>query len=124
MKAFFFFKIKIYFKKYFTHIIIFPKKNILGNTTGPRLVLKLDGQPSFHPYWMISSACLWPVLAPPLGLILLRGVGSSYFHHFLTFLLPLSLVIDGIRSEGLGGWRGGKLGCGCLPRRISPRMGL
>ena len=52
------------------------------------------------------------------------GVVFTYFHHLFALLLSFPFVVDGIRSEGLGGWKGGKLGLGCLPQCVSPRLGL
>ena len=52
------------------------------------------------------------LFGPFLGLILLGGVTFSYFHHLFALLLPLSLVVGGLKSEGLEGWRSGKLGLG------------
>jgi len=64
------------------------------------------------------------LFGPLLGLNLLEGVAFSYFHHLFTLLFPLPLMVGRIKSEGLGGWKGGKPSLGCLPRCVSPNLGL
>ena len=60
------------------------------------------------------------LFGPSLGLSLLGGVGFSSVHRLLTLLLPLPFMVNRIRLEGLGGWRGRKPSLGYLPKHISP----
>ena len=66
------------------------------------------------------------LLGRSLGLILLRGVGFSNFHHLLALRLHFSLQVGRFKSEGQGraGGRGGKPSLGGLPRHIPPQLGL
>ena len=63
-------------------------------------------------------------LAPPLRLNLVGRLGPPSFYHFLALVFLLPIMINRISSEGLGGWKSGKPGLGCLPRCMSPRLGF
>ena len=83
-----------------------------------------------------TIACWSPLLSPSLedlvcmtlaclaGLNLLGGVAFSYFYHLFSLLLHLPLMVGRIKSERLVRWKGRKPGLGCLPRCVSPSLGL
>ena len=64
------------------------------------------------------------LLGHSLGLIFLGGVGFPSFHYLLTLLLPFSFKVGRFKTKGLNRWRGGKLSLGCLPKTVSPQLGL
>ena len=85
-------------------------------------------EPSWSPHLGVAS--LFSLSLPYFGLfgcslnlILSRGKVLPSFHHIFPFLLSLPFQVSQL-GRGQSRWRSGRLGMGCLPKFISPRLFL
>jgi len=61
---------------------------------------------------------------PLLGFGFFGRKASSFFYHLFALLVPLPLLVHGVKLGGLGGRRSWRLGLDHHLRHITPCMGL